>query len=81
MLDPKLLRTHLSAVTDQIARRGTRVDVERYNALEAERKRLQAGTEKLQADRNAISKAIGAAKAKGEDVAALREANQKARRK
>ena len=77
MLDPKLLRTNLSTVADQIARRGARVDVEGYGALEGERKRLQGGAEKLQAERNAISKSIGAAKAKGEDVSAkMREVEQ-----
>lgn len=74
MLDITLLRRDLNAV---VARLETRkhpqpfLDVARFSALEAERKTIQTRTEELQARRNAASKAIGAAKAKGGDTAAL----------
>jgi seryl-tRNA synthetase len=74
MLDINLLRRDLPSV---VARLETRkrpqpfLDVERFTALEAERKRLQTHTEELQARRNALSKQIGQRKAKGEDTAAL----------
>ncbi len=68
MLDPKRLRADAAAIAAQLARRGYVFDLERFNALEARRKQLQTETEALQADRNAGSKRIGQAKAKGEDV-------------
>ncbi|BAZ94355.1 seryl-tRNA synthetase [Thiohalobacter thiocyanaticus] len=71
MLDPKLLRTELEQTAQQLARRGFTLDVERLRALEAERKSLQVDTEQLQAERNRRSKAIGKAKAQGEDIQPL----------
>ncbi len=74
MLDINLLRRDLPAVIARLEARKTPqpfLDVERFTALEAERKRLQTHTEELQARRNALSKQIGQRKAKGEDTAAL----------
>jgi seryl-tRNA synthetase len=71
MIDPVLLRTCMDAVRAGLARRGMELDVSAYEALEAERKRLQVRTQELQAQRNSKSKAIGIAKSKGEDAAAL----------
>ena len=74
MLDITLLRRDLAAV---IARLETRrnpqpfLDVERYGALESERKTLQTRTEELQARRNALSRQIGQLKGQGGDTAAL----------
>lgn len=72
MLDPSLLRQH---VTDTAARlresRGFELPVSRIESLEAERKQIQVRTQELQNLRNTRSKAIGQAKAKGEDVAPL----------
>ncbi|MBI5461813.1 MAG: serine--tRNA ligase [Gammaproteobacteria bacterium] len=73
MLDPKLLRTELDHVAARLARRGYTLDVARIQALEEERKVIQVRTQELQAERNSRSKAIGQAKAKGEDVAPLLE--------
>jgi seryl-tRNA synthetase len=73
MLDINLLRRDLPGV---IARLETRkspqpyLDVPRFQALETERKTLQTRTEELQARRNALSKQIGQAKAKGQDTSA-----------
>ena len=71
MLDQKLLRTNAKAVAEQLKRRGFILDVDAYETLEKERKTLQTKTEELQAKRNAVSKSIGQAKSKGEDVAPL----------
>ena len=71
MLDPKLLRSEPERVREQLARRGFAFDLEKFAALEGQRKSLQVETEKLQADRNARSKAIGQAKGRGEDAAPL----------
>ncbi|WP_374675051.1 serine--tRNA ligase [Ideonella sp.] len=74
MLDITLLRKDLDAVVARLAARKTPqpfLDVAAFTALEAERKRLQVRTEELQAERNRVSKAVGQAKAKGEDAAPL----------
>ncbi|HNU11369.1 MAG TPA: serine--tRNA ligase [Rubrivivax sp.] len=74
MLDINLLRRDLDGVVARLSRRKNPqpfLDVERFTALEAERKRIQTRTEELQARRNSLSKQIGAAKGKGEDASAL----------
>jgi seryl-tRNA synthetase len=73
MLDPNLLRNELGAVAEKLARRGFKLDVETLQTLEERRKVLQVETETLQAERNARSKSIGAAKARGEDIEPLRQ--------
>ncbi|MDC9594135.1 serine--tRNA ligase [Xenorhabdus sp. IM139775] len=77
MLDPNILRNELDAVAEKLARRGYTLDVEMLRKLEERRKVLQVETETLQAERNFRSKAIGAAKARGENIEPLRqEVNQ-----
>jgi len=71
MLDSKILRQDPAAVRDALAIKGYDFDVERYNALEAARKDQQTQTESLQNERNQSSKAIGKAKAAGEDIQPL----------
>ncbi|MDN5923596.1 MAG: serine--tRNA ligase, partial [Xanthomonadales bacterium] len=71
MLDPVLLRTQLAETAARLATRGFQLDTQAVEALEAERKRLAGATQELQAQRNHRSKAIGQAKAKGEDSAPL----------
>jgi len=69
MLDPKALRSDFERVASALKRRGFTLDNNAFNALEEKRKVLQKETQDLQAARNQASKAIGHAKAKGEDVA------------
>ncbi len=71
MLDPKRLRANPQEVAEQLARRGTVLDVATFEKLESQRKALQSETEALQAQRNKASKEIGFAKSKGEDAAPL----------
>ena len=71
MIDPKLLRTAAQDVKANLARRGFDFDADSYLSLEEKRKSLQIDTEQLQSERNARSKAIGQAKAKGEDIEPL----------
>ena len=73
MLDPNLLRNELDAVAEKLARRGFKLDVETLRSQEERRKVLQVETETLQAERNARSKTIGQAKARGEDIEPLRQ--------
>jgi serine--tRNA ligase len=72
MIDPNLLRNNLAEVAEKLkVKRGFTLDVAKITQLEEQRKALQVKTETLQAERNARSKAIGAAKARGEDIAPL----------
>ncbi|MCI1709845.1 MAG: serine--tRNA ligase [Chiayiivirga sp.] len=72
MLDPILLRAQLAQTAERLkATRGFDLDVPAFERLEAERKQIQTRTQDLQNLRNTRSKAIGMAKAKGEDTAAL----------
>ena len=71
MLDILLLRKDLDAA---VARLETRkkpqafLNIEKFRALETERKTLQTRTEELQSQRNSLSKQIGMLKAKGEST-------------
>ena len=72
MLDPILLRGQLAATAERLkTQRYFDLDVTALEACETERKALQTRTQELQNLRNTRSKAIGMAKAKGEDVAPL----------
>ena len=74
MLDINLLR---KALPTAIARLETRkspqtfLNVEAFQALEAERKAVQIKTEALQSQRTTLSKQIGQLKSKGEDASAV----------
>ncbi len=72
MLDPALLRQQPAELAQRLrSSRGFELDVPALEALEADRKRIQVRTQELQSLRNSRSKAIGQAKAKGEDVTAI----------
>lgn len=71
MLDAKYVRTHPAEVAEKLKKRNFELDVDALQNLEAKRRELQSNTEKLQQERNARSKGIGQAKAKGEDIAPL----------
>ena len=69
MIEAGRLRRDLAAIAERLALRGFALDVDRYQALEARRRALQTETEQLRHERRTASRAIGAAKAAGEDVA------------
>lgn len=71
MLDPLLLRNHLEEAATNLKRRGYELDTALFSDLEDKRKKFQVDTQSLQAERNAKSKNIGQAKAKGEDIQPL----------
>jgi seryl-tRNA synthetase len=71
MLDINLLRNDLPGVAAGLAKRGVALDTARFEALERERKDIQTRTQELQNRRNALSKQIGIAKARGEDAAPI----------
>ena len=66
MLDSKYLRQDIEQAAARLATRGFELDINAVTALEEKRKTLQVKTQELQSERNASSKAIGQAKAKGE---------------
>ncbi|WP_443091656.1 serine--tRNA ligase [Basfia succiniciproducens] len=72
MIDPNLLRNNLAEVAATLKlKRNFILDTKELAELEEQRKALQVETETLQAKRNARSKAVGAAKARGENIAPL----------
>ena len=71
MLDPKLIRSDLSAVAEKLMARGYKLDVAAVESLEKQRKQFQVQTEELQNERNTKSKSIGKAKAAGDDIQPL----------
>lgn len=71
MLDPKSLRSDLGNVVEKLRIKRYEFDTQLFNQLEDQRKLLQVSTQALQSDRNSQSKAIGKAKAKGEDIQPL----------
>ena len=74
MLDITLLRKDLPSVVARLDKRKSPqpfLDVDRFTALESERRTIQIRTEGLQARRNSLSKQIGQLKAKGEDTTAV----------
>ena len=68
MLDPQLLRKDLESVKTRLATRKFELDTSLFTQLESERKQLQGRTEELQAKRNALAKAVGMKKGKGENA-------------
>ena len=71
MIDIQLLRKDIDNVAARLATRKFQLDVNAFNALEAERKAIQIRTEELQGKRNSLSKQIGMLKGKGEDTSAV----------
>ena len=71
MLDPKLLRTELQETAEKLKLRGYSLDISGIDELEERRKALQMQTQDLQNRRNSRSKAIGKAKAQGQNIQPL----------
>jgi seryl-tRNA synthetase len=71
MLDPRLLRSDPAAVAANLGRRGFVLDVARLSELEESRKKWQIRADELRNERNVNAKAVGKAKAQGQDIAPL----------
>ncbi len=69
MLDLKLIRADPDGVRAALARRGADGPLDRVIALDERRRMILPELEGIQAEQNAASKAIGAAKQRGEDAA------------
>jgi seryl-tRNA synthetase len=70
MIDIALLRSDIEAVAKRLATRGYTLDIAEFKALEAARRKIQTETEQLQAERNALARQVGQAKAKQEEAQA-----------
>jgi seryl-tRNA synthetase len=70
MIDIQLLRNDVDAVAKRLAPRGYALEIAGFRTLEDARKRIQTTTEQLQAQRNALSKQVGQAKAKKDEAQA-----------
>ena len=68
MIDPKLLRSDINTLSNKLLTRGYKLDIDAFNMLEDERRRVQQKTQELQAKRNAASKQIGMLKAQKKDI-------------
>ncbi|MFT6092487.1 MAG: seryl-tRNA synthetase [Pseudohongiellaceae bacterium] len=71
MLDPKWIRTEPDAIAAKLKTKKFDLDTALLVKLDAQRKALQQETETLQNERNQRSKAIGKAKAAGEDISEI----------
>jgi seryl-tRNA synthetase len=71
MIDIQLLRTDIDAVARRLAARGFVLDISAFSVLETRRKEIQTRTEQLQAQRNALAKQVGQAKASKDETGAL----------
>ncbi len=71
MLDIRQLRADPQGVAANLARRGFALDLSRFSVLEARRKEAQVAVDALRNERNTRSRAIGHAKAQGQDVVSL----------
>ena len=71
MIDPKMLRSAPDEVARNLARRGFRLDVAAFNALEEQRRKWQVEVDRLRAARNSHAKTVGQARGRGEDIAPL----------
>jgi len=73
MLDQKLVRRDISHVAEKLSHRGYILDIEKFQFLDGERRRLRWETESLQSERNRTSKQISVAKSKGDDLQSIIE--------
>lgn len=71
MLDIQVLRNDMNRVIDAMQSRSFAFDADVFAQLDEQRKQLQMTSEELQAKRNQVSKQIGIAKSKGEDIAPI----------
>jgi seryl-tRNA synthetase len=71
MLDPKRIRSEPDELAAKLLKKKFQLDTVLVADLDKQRKTLQSVTEGLQSERNTRSKAIGKAKAAGEDISEI----------
>jgi seryl-tRNA synthetase len=72
MIDIQLLRSSLESVVARLKTRGYELDTAAFQRLESRRKEIQTTTEKLQAQRNSLSKQVGQAKSTKDEAQATK---------
>tara|TARA_Y200000002_G_scaffold373717_1_gene373289 strand:- start:2200 stop:3444 length:1245 start_codon:yes stop_codon:yes gene_type:complete len=73
MIDINLLKEGSEPVAEKLKLKNYDLDIELFDSLEADRKKLQTETEDLQAQRNSSSKNYGILKKEGKDDESLRK--------
>jgi len=73
MIDIKHLRNNIDEVENSLAKRGYKLDIEKFINLDADRKSLQVEVETLQSDRKNLSNDFGKLKSLGEDTSDLKK--------
>jgi seryl-tRNA synthetase len=68
MLDIKYLRQNIDAVSGKMRERGQEMNLDRFVALDAERREIIREVEELRSERNTVSKQIGEKKKNREDA-------------
>jgi seryl-tRNA synthetase len=68
MIDPKILKEDIQRCKDNLAKRGYSLDDKKFLSLENQRKDLQTNVEKLQAQKNKLSKDFGELKKSGQST-------------
>lgn len=71
MIDLKFIRAQRDVVQEGLRRRGAAFDLDRVLALDEERRRLITSVEQRRAEKNRVSREIGARRKAGEDAAEL----------
>lgn len=71
MLDRKLIRNNPEAVAEAVAAKNEKASVELWLSTDQSRRQLMLSVEELRSRRNALSKAVSAKKANGENTNAL----------
>jgi len=73
MIDIKHLRNNIDEVENSLAKRGYKLDIDKFINLDADRKSLQVEVETLQSDRKNLSNDFGKLKSLGEDTSDLKK--------
>lgn len=73
MIDIKYLRDDINSVRKSLERRGYTLDIEKFNSLDSDRKKLQVNVENLQSTRKKLSQAFGKLKASDSDTSSLKK--------
>ena len=73
MIDIKYLRDDINSVRKSLERRGYSLDIEKFNSLDSDRKKLQVNVENLQSTRKKLSQAFGKLKASDSDTSSLKK--------
>jgi seryl-tRNA synthetase len=71
MLDLGYVRDHLDVIRKMTENRGVSLDLDTFQSIDSERRRLITEAEQLKAHRNRVSEDIGRRKRAGEDISAI----------